>query len=107
GITETYAFVLRRPDGGATVKLSESKGKILVLSFWATWCLPCRELEPLFEQVGRQFEEKTDVVFLAVNGDEDESRVKIYIEREKMRSTVVFADGLDRSEEHTSELQSR
>ena len=95
GVTEPYAFVLRRPDGGATVKLSESKGKILVLSFWATWCLPCRELEPLFEQVGRQFEEKTDVVFLAVNGDEDESRVKVYIEREKMRSTVVFADGLD------------
>lgn len=95
GVTEPYAFVLRRADGGTTVKLSESKGKILVLNFWATWCLPCRELEPLFEQVGRQFEEKTDVAFLAVNGDEDESRVKPYIEREKMRSTVVFADGLD------------
>ena len=78
------------------MKLGESKGKVIVLNFWATWCLPCRELEPLFERVKRQFEGRSDVVFLAVNGDEDENRVAPYVEREKMRTTVVFADGLDR-----------
>lgn len=94
GLSELYDFVLRRADA-APVKLAQWKGKVVVLNFWATWCLPCRELEPLFEQVGRQFEGKSDVVFLAVNGDEDETRVAPYIAREKMRSTVVFADGLD------------
>jgi hypothetical protein len=53
-------------------------------------------LEPLFEQVERQFEGKSDAVLLAVNGDEDETRVAPYLEREKMRATVVFADGLER-----------
>ncbi len=77
------------------MKLADWKGKVVVLNFWATWCLPCRELEPLFEQVGRQFENRSDVFFLAVNDDEDESRVKPYLEREKIRMTVVFSDGLD------------
>ena len=96
GATDPFAFVLRRPDGTSPVKLAEWKGKVLVLNFWATWCLPCRELEPLFEKVGRQYEGHSDVAFLAVNGDEDESHVAPYLEREKMRPTVVFADGLER-----------
>ncbi len=94
--TDPFAFTLRRPDGSSVLKLSEWKGKILVLNFWATWCLPCRELEPAFEEVGRQFESEKDVLFLAVNGDEDETRVAPYLEREKVRATVVFSDGLDR-----------
>ena len=93
--TAPFEFVLRRADGAAPVKLADWKGKVVVLNFWATWCLPCRELEPLFEQVGRQFENRSDVFFLAVNDDEDESRVKPYLEREKIRMTVVFSDGLD------------
>jgi thiol-disulfide isomerase/thioredoxin len=96
GAAGPFDFVLRRPDGTSPVKLAEWKGKVLVLNFWATWCLPCRELEPLFEQVGRQFEGQSDVVFLAVNGDEDESRVRPYLEREKIGTIVVFADGLER-----------
>ncbi len=95
GATEPFAFVLRRPDDPAPLKLAAAKGKILVLNFWATWCLPCRELEPLFERAGRQYEGKPDVMFLAVNNDEDETRVKPFLEQEKMRVPVVFADGLD------------
>src|SRR5713101_2888435 len=95
GATAPFEFVLRRADDAAPVKLADWKGKVVVLNFWATWCLPCRELEPLFEQVGRQFENRSDVFFLAVNDDEDESRVKPYIDREKIRIPVVFSDGLD------------
>jgi len=93
--TAPFEFVLRRPDGAAPVKLADWKGKVVVLNFWTTWCLPCRELEPLFEQVGRQFESRSDIFFLAINNDEDESRVKPYLQREKMRTMVVFSDGLD------------
>lgn len=95
GASAPFEFVLRRADGAAPVKLADWKGKVVVLNFWATWCLPCRELEPLLEQVGRQFENRSDVFFLAVNDDEDESRVKPYLQREKIRMTVVFSDGLD------------
>jgi len=45
--------------------------------------------------VERQYAGPADVMFLAVNTDEDEALVKPYVVREKVRSTVVFADGLD------------
>ena len=91
---EPYAFVLRALDGSA-FPLSQLKGKIVVLNFWATWCGPCRELEPMFDQVAEKFSGKPDVVFFAVNTDEDENRVPPFLEREKLKSQVLFADGFD------------
>jgi thiol-disulfide isomerase/thioredoxin len=94
GLRDPFAFVVRRADG-SELKLAEQKGRVLVLNFWATWCLPCRELEPLFDRVFDEFRERSDVTFLAVNGDEDEDLVRPYLERHKLRVPVVFADGLD------------
>jgi thiol-disulfide isomerase/thioredoxin len=90
-----FDHVLRRL-GGDALHLEELKGKVVVMNFWATWCGPCRELEPLLEHVQQEFESRNDVVFLAVNVDEDESRVPPYVEREKVKVPVVFADGLNR-----------
>jgi len=93
--TDLFAFTVRRLNG-PPLQLTELKGKILVLIFWATWCLPCRELEPLIEKVEQDFAGNDEVMFLAANADEDEERVKPYVERHKLRSTVVFEDGLGR-----------
>jgi thioredoxin-related protein len=41
------------------------------------------------------FARAKDIVFLAVNNDEDRARVAPYLEKQKMSGTVVFADGLD------------
>ncbi|MFZ0037044.1 MAG: TlpA disulfide reductase family protein, partial [Candidatus Acidiferrales bacterium] len=65
------------------------------LSFWATWCGPCRELEPLFSRVAGAYAERTDVVFFAVNVDEDETLVKPFVEAQKWAMPEIFADGLD------------
>jgi len=94
GAKEPYAFVLRGLDGSA-FPMAQLKGKIVVLNFWATWCGPCRELEPLFDQVAEKFMGKPDVAFFAVNTDEDETRVPPYLAREKLKSPVLFADGFD------------
>lgn len=37
--------------GNQTVKLSNYRGKVLILNFWASWCAPCREEAPGFEQL--------------------------------------------------------
>jgi thiol-disulfide isomerase/thioredoxin len=92
---EASEFTLRHAPGGAPFPLSSTKGKVLVVSFWATWCGPCRAQEPFYERVVSKYLGSAEVLFLAANCDDDETLVAPYLAEEKMRSTVVFADGLD------------
>jgi thiol-disulfide isomerase/thioredoxin len=81
---------------GATLKLADLKGKVLILDFWATWCGPCRAQYPLYEEVKKRFKDRKDVVFLAINSDEDTSLVKPFLEQMKWNKNVYFDDGLAR-----------
>jgi thiol-disulfide isomerase/thioredoxin len=96
GAREPADFTLRKAPEGAPFPLKETKGKVLVVNFWTTWCGPCHALEPLFARVAADFQANAEVLFLAANCDEDESLVKGYLEEDKPRTPVVFADGLDR-----------
>jgi len=97
GLKEPSEFVLRKAADGTPYPLAATKGKVLVMNFWTTWCGPCREWEPQFEKVvGRFAGQDKDVVFLEVNCDEDETLVGPYLAEEKPKSSVLFADGLDR-----------
>ena len=93
---EPADFTLRKAPEGTPFPLKDTKGKVLVVNFWATWCGPCHALEPLFARVAADFRANPDVFFLAANCDEDESLVARYLEEDKPRTPVVFADGLDR-----------
>jgi len=96
GARELADFTLRKAPEGTAFSLKDTKAKVLVVNFWATWCGPCRALEPSFARVAADFQANPDVLFLAANCDEDESLVKGYLEEDKPRTAVVFADGLDR-----------
>ena len=91
---DAYAFVLRDLQG-ARVPLAPLRGKVLVLSFWATWCGPCRVLEPQFVQVAKSYAGNPEIAFYAVNTDEDQSLVAPFLNHEKWDVPVVYADGLD------------
>lgn len=43
---------------GKTVRLSDFKGKVVLLDFWATWCAPCRMEIPEFVQLQKQYADK-------------------------------------------------
>jgi thiol-disulfide isomerase/thioredoxin len=96
GAKEPFDFTLRRVPDGSALSLANEKGKILVVNFWATWCGPCRALEPQFDRVALGFHQNHDVLFLAADCDEDETLVPPYVKEVKPQATVVFADGLDR-----------
>jgi peroxiredoxin len=70
---EGLAIGAKAPDfelktlAGETVKLSNLKGKKVLINFWATWCPPCKAEMPAMEQLSKQTEK--DVVILAVNID--------------------------------------
>ncbi|RPJ44566.1 MAG: TlpA family protein disulfide reductase [Candidatus Latescibacterota bacterium] len=49
------AFSLLTADGGRTISLSDYKGKVLILNFWATWCPPCKKEIPHFNELYEQY----------------------------------------------------
>ena len=50
---------------GETLRLSDLKGKVVVLNFWASWCGPCRWEMPAFERIAKEFSDK-EVVFVGL-----------------------------------------
>lgn len=94
GAKEPFEFVLRKLDG-TPMPMEPLKGKIVVLSFWATWCGPCRVLEPLFDKAANEYAGSSDIAFLSVNMDADEGKVPSFVAQEKWRVPVVYADGLE------------
>jgi thiol-disulfide isomerase/thioredoxin len=58
---------------GQPARLSDYRGKTVVLNFWATWCGPCRVEMPDFEALSRS---RPDVVFIGVNKQENEPAVR-------------------------------
>lgn len=44
-----------RSMGGPNLRLSEYRGEVVLVNFWATWCGPCREEMPLLDQIYKQY----------------------------------------------------
>jgi len=63
---------------GRDVKLSELRGKVVLVNFWATWCKPCKEEMPAMQASYDKLRDKGFVV-LAVNELEDTARVAEHI----------------------------
>jgi thiol-disulfide isomerase/thioredoxin len=61
---------------GATHKVAELRGSIVVINFWATWCGPCREELPMLATLNHKYAEKK-VHFIAVSANEAKDRSKI------------------------------
>jgi thiol-disulfide isomerase/thioredoxin len=93
-VDDPAEFKLSRFDG-SHVKLADYRNKVVVVNFWATWCGPCREELPLLERAMNKYQGDADVVFLAVNADEDRESVEPYIKANKIKLPVVYANYLD------------
>ncbi len=59
-------------DADRTITLSQYRGQVVVLNFWATWCPPCVEETPSLVQMQQRLKDK-GVVVLAVSTDADDS----------------------------------
>lgn len=77
---------------GKPVTLSEFRGKVVLLNFWATWCAPCRVEIPWFTEFQKTYGDR-DFVVLGVSLDEDGWKsVKPYMEEKRMSYRVMIGN---------------
>lgn len=82
---------------GKKVRLSDYRGKVVVVNFWASWCPPCKAEMPELEEVHKAFAKSGDGVLLAVNltdgGRETKATAKKYIEDGGYTFPVLLDEG--------------
>lgn len=59
------AFTVQKLDGSGALALDETRGKVTVVNFFASWCIPCKEENPALLRVYERYR-ASDVVFLGV-----------------------------------------
>ena len=67
---------------GGAIKLSDFKGKIVLLNFWATWCPPCKEELPSIQALWQRTKDKP-FALVAVSQGESRQKVLSFIEKNK------------------------
>ena len=76
--------------GGGSVRLSEQRGKIVLLNFWATWCPPCQAEMPAIEALWKKAKASSFTV-MGISVGEEPSTVKSYVAR-KGYTYPMFVD---------------
>ncbi len=71
-------FALKTPDG-ENARLSEYRGEVVMINFWASWCAPCRQEMPLLEELYVQYQ-PLGFTILGVNVEQDSSKALAMLE---------------------------
>ena len=79
---------------GQPVTLAGSKGKVILLNFWATWCGPCRAEIPDLVELQNKYKDRLQILGLVVD-DDDAEAIKKFVEKFRINYPVAVAtDGL-------------
>jgi thiol-disulfide isomerase/thioredoxin len=84
-------FSVRGLDG-KTLRLSDYKGKPVVLDFWATWCVPCRASMPQLSEMQERYREQGLVVLGLALDDESPNQLRRYADQLRIRFRLGLAD---------------
>jgi cytochrome c biogenesis protein CcmG/thiol:disulfide interchange protein DsbE len=75
---------------GQTLTLSELRGKVVLVNFWASWCIPCEQEAPILENAWRHYQDQ-GVVFIGVDYVDTETEARAFM----ARFDVTYPNGPD------------
>ncbi len=78
-----------KSSSGANLRLSEYRGDVVMINFWATWCGPCRQEMPLLDELYQRYE-RVGFNLLGVNIDDDSRRAMQMIDELGVNFPVLF-----------------
>jgi peroxiredoxin len=76
-------------ENGKEMKLSDYKGKVILLNFWATWCPPCRKELPDLSTISTELKDK-DFKMIGVSVDDNQEVLNTFLQSNKLSYTIVF-----------------
>ncbi|MBE9536234.1 MAG: redoxin domain-containing protein [Proteobacteria bacterium] len=94
---EAKPFTLKDLEG-KDVSLSDYKGKIIFLNFWATWCPPCRKEMPSMEALQKIIGIENFVILAVATDRKGEKLVRPFVEEKKISLKVLIDDKSDVSD---------
>ena len=84
-------FNLETLDGGK-VKLSTLQGKVVLLDFWASWCGPCRKMNPSMKKLYEELKSDSNFEMISISVDKDQNAWKKAVEEDGLIWTMAFDD---------------
>lgn len=88
--SDTTDFTLYSIDG-VEYTLSEFKGQVVIIDFWATWCPPCRNSIPVFIKLYQKYHEQGFTI-LGISLDNDEQDLRDYSKQMKIPYPVLIGN---------------
>jgi cytochrome c biogenesis protein CcmG/thiol:disulfide interchange protein DsbE len=82
-------FALERLDGDGELTLSSLRGKAVVLNFWASWCIPCKEEAPFLEEVWRESRDD-GLVVVGLDAKDFRRDARDFVRRYELTFPIVY-----------------
>jgi thiol-disulfide isomerase/thioredoxin len=84
-------FALKSFDG-KTVKLSDYKGKVIIIDFWATWCPPCRKGIPDLISIQNDYKKDVVIIGISLDGEKTLKDVPGFVKSYGINYPIVYGD---------------
>ncbi|MCZ7590342.1 MAG: TlpA family protein disulfide reductase [Gaiella sp.] len=83
------AFTLPRLDTGGQLAIADLRGKAVVVNFWASWCVPCRDEAPVLQQTYERYRDR-GLVVLGVDVNDFREDARRFMKRYGLTYPVVY-----------------